>query len=84
MLIMNQQSIIRDIETRARERRISISALCRRAGIHPDTFRNWRKTPGNPEPVGANLHLVERLYAELRKIDAEDAKRVAKNGGVAA
>ena len=84
MLIMNQQSIIRDIETRARERRISISALCRRAGIHPDTFRNWRKTPGNPEPVGANLHLVERLYVELRKIDAEDAKRVAKNGGVAA
>ena len=84
MLIMNQQSIIRDIEKRARERRISISALCRRAGIHPDTFRNWRKTPGNPEPVGANLQLVERLYVELRKIDAEDAKRVAKNGGVAA
>ena len=84
MLVMNQQSIIRDIEKRARERRISISALCRRAGIHPDTFRNWRKTPGNPEPVGANLHLVERLYVELRKIDAEDAKRVAKNGGVAA
>ncbi|NCP19029.1 MAG: transposase [Erythrobacter sp.] len=81
---MNQQSIIRDIEQCARERRISISALCRRAGIHPDTFRNWRKTPQNPDPVGANLHSVERLYAELRKIDAEDAERVAKNGGVAA
>ncbi|MEL7683283.1 hypothetical protein AAG594_03010 [Citromicrobium bathyomarinum] len=81
---MNQQSIVRDIERRAKASRIPIAQLCRRAGIHPDTFHSWRKTERNPEPAGANLHSIERLYAELRKIDAEDAKRVAKNGGVAA
>lgn len=81
---MNQQQIVRDIEKGAAQRRITVPALCRRAGIHPDTFRNWRKTKSNPNPVGANLHLVERLYAEFAKIDAEDADRVSKTTGVAA
>ena len=81
---MDQQSIIRDIEKRAEACRIPIAKLCRRAGIHPDTFRNWRKTDKNPDPVGANLHSIERLYAELKKIDDADAKRLAEAKGLAA
>lgn len=81
---MDQQSIVSDIQQRAKASRISIAALCRRAGIHPDTFFKWRKSPKNPEPVGANLHSIEALYRELNKIDAEDTKRLSRSRKVAA
>lgn len=81
---MDQQSTVRDIQQRAKAARISIAELCRRAGISPDTFFKWRKTPRNPDPVGANFHSIEALYRELNKIDAEDAKRLRKSGRVAA
>ena len=77
---MEQQSIVREIERRAKASRISIAELCRRAGISPDTFFKWRKTPRNPNPPGANLHSIEALYRELNKIEAEDAKRLAGRG----
>jgi hypothetical protein len=81
---MEQQSTIRDIERRAKASRISIASLCRQAGIHPVTFFRWKKSPKNPDPVGANFHSIEALYRELDKIDAEDAKRLRKAGKVAA
>jgi transposase-like protein len=77
---MDQQTTVRDIQSRAKAARISIAELCRRAGISPDTFFKWRKTPRNPDPVGANFHSIEALYRELNKIDAEDAKRLRKSG----
>lgn len=77
---MDQQSTVIDIERRARAARVSIAQLCRRAGIHPATFHKWRKTPRNPDPVGANFHSIEALYRELEKIDADDAQRLRKGG----
>jgi len=77
---MEQQSVIRDIEKRAKASRVPIAELCRRAGIHPVTFHKWRKGPKNPDPVGANLHSIEALYRELDKIDAADAERLAGRG----
>ena len=79
---MDQQSIVTEIERRAKASRVSIAELCRRAGISPDTFFKWRKTARNPDPVGANLHSVEALYRELSKIEAEDMKRLAGRGKV--
>jgi len=73
---MDQQIIVQDIARRAKASRISIAELCRRAGIHPDTFHNWKKTTRNPNPPGANLHSVAALIRELDKIDAEDAARL--------
>ena len=75
---MDQQSIIADIARRAKASRVSIAELCRRAGIHPDTFHNWKKTERNPNPPGANLHSIGALYGELDKIDADDAKRLGR------
>lgn len=75
---MDQQTIVQDITRRAKASRVSIAELCRRAGIHPDTFHNWKLTPRNPDPNGANLHSIGALYRELDKIDAEDAKRLRK------
>lgn len=80
---MNQQAIVRDIQMRAKASRISIAALCRRAGISPDTFHNWKKTERNPNPVGANLHSIEALYRELDKIDAADVRRLSRRAGKA-
>ncbi len=77
---MDQQSTIREIERRAKAARIPLSELCRRAEIHPTTFFRWKKSPKNPDPVGANFHSIEALFRELNKIDAEDAKRLAGRG----
>jgi transposase-like protein len=74
---MDQQSTIQDIVRRAKASRVSIAELCRRAGVHPVTFHNWKKTARNPEPFGANFHSIEALYRELNKIDAEDAARLS-------
>lgn len=77
---MDQQSIIQDIARRAKASRISIAELCRRAGIHPVTFHNWKKTERNPDPPGANLHSIGALFRVLDEIDAEDAKRLSRRG----
>lgn len=77
---MDQQSIIKDIERRAKASRVPIAQLCRRAGIHPVTFHNWKKTERNPNPPGANLHSIEALFRELDNIDSEDAKRLSRRG----
>lgn len=77
---MDQQTIIQDIARRAKSCRIPIAELCRRAGIHPDTFHNWKKTDRNPTPPGANLHSIGALYRELDKIDADDVARLRKGG----
>lgn len=81
---MDQQSIVNEIQQRAKASRISIAELCRRAGIHPDTFHNWKKTERNPDPPGANLHSIGALFRVLDSIDAEDTKRLRKGGKVAA
>lgn len=78
--VMDQQTIVSDIAQRAKAARVSIAELCRRAGIHQDTFHNWKKTERNPNPSGANLHSIAALYRELDKIDAEDAQRLARRG----
>lgn len=80
---MDQQTIIQDIARRAKASRISIAELCRRAGIHPDTFHNWKKTERNPNPPGANLHSVGALIRELDRIEAEDLKRLSRRAGKA-
>ncbi|MGD9472061.1 MAG: transposase [Novosphingobium sp.] len=81
---MDQQSIIADIARRAKASRVSIAELCRRAGIHPDTFHNWKKTERNPNPPGANLHSIGALFDALDKIDAQDAKRLGASRKTAA
>lgn len=68
---MNQESVIADIENRARNAGVSIRALCLRAQVHPVTFSKWKRSERNPEPMGATLHSIGRLYDALRKIEAE-------------
>lgn len=72
---MDQESVIADIERRARRVGVSIRALCLRAQVHPVTFSKWKRSERNPEPMGANLHSIGRLYDELRQIEDGRSKQ---------
>ncbi len=75
---MNQESVIADIEQKARAAGVSISALCNRAGVHPTTFSRWKKSARNPEPMGASLLAIGKIYNELEKLAPKRARRATK------
>lgn len=79
---MNQETVIADIERRAREAGISINALCHRAEVHPTTFSRWKRSERNPNPTGASLLAIGRIYDVLSSIAAE--KRGARRKAVGA
>lgn len=68
---MDQQAVIADIERRAFIAGVSISELCRLAGVHPTTFSRWKQSPRNPEPLGATLKTIDKLNKALRKLPQE-------------
>ncbi|MDZ4308414.1 transposase [Allopontixanthobacter sp.] len=68
---MDQQSIIVSLEERAKLSGFTISAACTRAGIHPSTFFRWKKTERNPNPTGAPILTVEKLYKSVAEMEAE-------------
>lgn len=76
---MRQQEIVTDIEARARALGKSISAVCRRAGVHPTTFFRWKKTRRQPKPSPASMDRVEAIYDALDAIAAE--QRAAEQKG---
>jgi len=45
------------------------------ARVHPTTFSRWKRTLGNPEPIGANMRLIEKLYEALRDLSRQKPKR---------
>ena len=65
---MDQESVISDIETRARCAGVTIRELCIRAAVHPTTFSRWKKSERNPNPLGASLLSVGRLYDALEAV----------------
>jgi len=75
---MDQQAVIADIESRARDAHLSIRRVCVHAGVHPTTFSRWKKTQRNPEPIGANMRLVEKLYEALAQLSQPKAKRAGR------
>lgn len=62
---MDQQQIIASIERRARVAGLSISELCRKAGVHPTTFSRWKESERNPQPIGATLATLRKLETAL-------------------
>lgn len=81
---MDQASIIADIEQRARRVGVPIGKLCARAGLNPTTFSRWKRTKRNPEPIGATLHSIGKLYTALSLFEAEDARSARRGKAVAA
>lgn len=75
---MNQESVIADIESRARRAGVSIRALCLRAQVHPVTFSKWKRSARNPDPMSATLNSIGRLYDALQQIEDEHAAECRK------
>lgn len=72
---MDQQSVIADIERKAYEARVSMRFVCQRAGVHPTTFSRWKKSKDNPDPVGATLLSIGKIYDALDSISKENRRR---------
>lgn len=75
---MDQENLIADIEMRAFCAGISISALCREAGVHPTTFSRWKKSDRNPEPISVTLRSIKKIYDTLAAIEAKSRRRTRK------
>lgn len=76
---MDQESVIADIEHRAFIARVSMNRVCREAGLDPTTFSRWKKTDRNPEPVGATLRSIGKLYDALARMEREQASRLRRS-----
>ena len=77
-MAMDQQTTVEDIENRVHEERVSIRFVCQRAGVHPTTFYRWKRSKKNPDPVGANMASITKIYAALDQIAAENERRRAR------
>lgn len=62
---MDQQTIIAEMEARAKKAGLSISQVCMEASVHPTTFSRWKLSDRNPEPIGASLRSLSALDAVL-------------------
>lgn len=74
---MDQQTVIADMERRAREAGTSMRAICIEAGVHPTTFSRWKLSDGNPSPVGATLASLGKLDAALAKAEGSPRGKAA-------
>ena len=57
---------------------VAIRDVCSRAQVHPTTFSRWKKSTRNPEPMGASLLAIGRLYSALDAIERETGRRQRK------
>lgn len=71
---MDQQTIIADLEARAKAAGLTMSEACNRAALHPTTFSRWKLSERNPRPVGATLGSLNRLQLVIAAAE-KPAKR---------
>lgn len=64
---MNQQSIIADLEARAKAIGVPMGDLCREAGVAPSTVSRWKADP----PIGMTFKTLERLQVAAARLEAK-------------
>lgn len=80
---MNQDTVIADIERKAGNAGLSIREVCIRADVHPTTFSRWKRSEKNPEPMGASLLAIGRIYDAINDL-ARERSRKSRRKAVAA
>jgi hypothetical protein len=68
---MDQQSIIADMDRRARTAGVSMGEVCDAAGVARSTFYRWKRTSENPDPISATLTSLNKLEDALSKIEGQ-------------
>src|SRR3546814_19859250 len=76
-LIMDQQKIISQLEARAKRLGLSMSSICKDAGVHPTTFSRWKASERNPDPVGATISSMSKLESVLSRAERRPPKVAA-------
>lgn len=74
---MDQQTIIAELEARARAVGLPMSEVCSRAGVHPTTFSRWKLSDKNSDPVGASLKSLSAIDEAIAAAETQ-AEQAAK------
>ncbi|MGL4573564.1 MAG: helix-turn-helix domain-containing protein [Burkholderiaceae bacterium] len=70
---MDQDTIIAEIEARAKAADVSIAQLCDTAGVARSTFSRWKRSDRNPNPIGATIVSLSKLDKALAEVEARRA-----------
>lgn len=70
---MDQQTIIADLEARAKAVGLPMSEVCKRANVHPTTFSRWKLSDKNDDPIGATLKSLSAIEEVLREAEMEQS-----------
>ena len=66
---MDQQTIIAELETRAKALGRSMLYVCEQAGVHPTTFSRWKLSDQNQSPMDAKVGSLVKLDEALRRLE---------------
>lgn len=67
---MDQQTIIAELEARAKALNLPMSEVCKRANVHPTTFSRWKLSDKNSDPIGATIKSLAAIDEVLREAEA--------------
>lgn len=73
---MDQQTLIAEVEARAKAADIPMYRVCEAAGIHPTTLSRWKVSTQNPQPVNAGfakLMDLRKAIDDLAPASEQDA-----------
>lgn len=70
---MDQQTIVAELEERAKVLGLPMSEVCKLASVHPTTFSRWKASDKNSDPIGASLRSLSAIDEVLRGAEARKA-----------
>ena len=66
---MNQQTVIADLEARAKALGHSMLYICEQAGVHQTTFSRWKQREQNAVPMDAKLGSLNKIDEVLGRLE---------------
>lgn len=81
---MDQQQIIARYEERAKSSGLTISSLCKEAGLAASTFSRWKHSEKNPKPIGMTYSSMQAIERVLDRHDRTVGKPTPATSGKAA
>ena len=67
---MNQQTVIAELEARAKALGRSMLYICEQAGVHQTTFSRWKQSEQNAVPMDAKIGSIAKIDEVLRRLEA--------------
>lgn len=64
---MDQQAIIKSLESRAKALGVTMRDVCSQAGVHETTFSRWKRAD---KPLNATLGNIGKIDAALKQMES--------------